>query len=62
MNGQYEAFYGAHPQLVIPESFDMCLTYAEQVEYLAYHLHELEERVKVLENKLPTPKPPETTT
>lgn len=62
MDKRYEAFYVAHPQLVIPESFDMCLTYAEQVEYLAFHLHELEERVKVLEAKLPAPVPPETTT
>lgn len=62
MDTRYDTFYGPHPQLVIPESFDMCLTYAEQVEYLAYHLHELEERVKVLEAKLPTPETPETTT
>ena len=61
MDTRYEAFFGAHPQLVIPESFDMCLTYAEQVEYLAYHLQELEERVKALEAKLPTPAPPATT-
>lgn len=62
MNNKYEAFYGAHPQLVIPESFDMCLTYAEQVEYLAYHLHELEERVKAIEAKLSTTETPEITT
>lgn len=51
MNTQYKAFYGPHPQLVIPESFDLCFSYEEQVAYLAHHVQELEKRVKILENK-----------
>lgn len=54
MQRDFCGFYGPHPQLVIPESFDMCFSYEEQVSYLAFHVKELEEKVKELENKLLT--------
>lgn len=37
------------PQLVIPTSFEMCLSYEQQVNFLAQKIHDLEERVEALE-------------
>lgn len=51
---RYNEFFGPHPQLVIPESFDLCFSYAEQVAYLAYHVQQLEEKVAKLEEQLLT--------
>jgi len=37
------------PQLVIPTSFEACLSYEQQVNFLAQKIHDLEERVEALE-------------
>ena len=37
------------PRLVIPTSFEACLSYEQQVNFLAQKIHDLEERVEVLE-------------
>lgn len=37
------------PQLVIPTTFEECLSYEQQVNFLAQKLHDLEERVEALE-------------
>ena len=39
-------------RLIIPETFDNCLTYEEQVAYLAYHLAELEKKVEEISQKV----------
>lgn len=38
-----------NPQLVIPTTFEECLSYEQQVNFLAQKIHDLEERVEALE-------------
>lgn len=45
-------FYGPHPQLAVPESFDLCLTYEEQVMYLNDKVIKLEARIAELDEKI----------
>lgn len=47
-------FKNPHPQLVIPESFDLCFSYEEQVAFLAYHLEDALTRIAALEAKVDT--------
>lgn len=54
MNKMYTGFFGPHPQLAIPESFDLCFSYEEQVAYLASKVKELEEKVEKLEENVLT--------
>jgi hypothetical protein len=39
-------------RLVIPKTFDDCLSYGQQVAFLAEKVIDLEERVKALEEKV----------
>ena len=50
-------FRNPHPQLVIPESFDLCFSYEEQVAFLAYHLEDALTRIAALESKVDTDAP-----
>lgn len=47
-------FKNPHPQLVVPESFDLCFSYEEQVAFLAYHLEDALTRIAALEAKVDT--------
>lgn len=47
-------FKNPHPQLVIPESFELCFSYEEQVAFLAYHLEDAMTRIAALEAKVDT--------
>ena len=40
-------------RLIIPTSFEECLTYGQRQEYMWKVIQELEERVKALEEKIP---------
>lgn len=52
-NPTYAEIFGKpHPNLVIPESFDLCFTYEEQIAYLAYYLADALDRIKLLEEKV----------
>lgn len=51
---RFWGFFGPHPQLVIPESFELCLSYEEQVAYLNKYIEELEKRIEELEKKVLT--------
>ena len=42
------------PQLVIPTSFETCLSYEQQVNFLGKKIHELEERIEALEAEVET--------
>lgn len=48
----YDDMFGKpYPNLVIPESFDLCFTYEMQIAYLAYYLADARDRIKLLEEK-----------
>lgn len=46
-------------RLVVPSTFEECLSYEQQLLYLAKKVDELEDRVEALEGETPTPTPTE---
>ena len=42
-------------RLVVPSTFEECLSYEQQLLYLAKKVDELEDRVEALEGETPTP-------
>lgn len=59
MNDNFSAiFRNPHPQLVIPETFDLCFSYEEQIAYLAYHLDDALTRIAALEAQVDTASQP----
>ena len=42
----------ANARLVIPSSFQDCLSYGEQIRWLYEHIKDLEERVEALESEI----------